>query len=96
LNAKCGENELQQDFVVRLRKYYLNWLAKAEYEPDFDSVVEHIVLDRYFQSQTQDLKIYLREQGRLKIGEMISRAQNYIDARDFKDNKSNHGHKDEI
>jgi len=44
LNAKCGENELQQDFVVRLRKYYLNWLTKAEYELEFDSVVEHIGL----------------------------------------------------
>jgi len=70
----------------------LNWLAKAEYEPDFDSVVEYIVLDRYFKSQMQDLKIYLRELGRLKTAEMISKAQNYIDAHDFKDNKSNHGH----
>lgn len=28
LNAKCGENELQQDFVVRLKNYYLNWLQR--------------------------------------------------------------------
>ena len=94
LNAKCGENELQQDFVVRLKKYYLNWLAKAEYEESFKDILEHIVLDRYFQSQTQDLKTYLREQGRLKMHEMICKAQNYIDAHDFRDNKSNHGQKD--
>jgi hypothetical protein len=94
LNVKCGENELQHDIVIRLRKYYLSWLAKADYEPNFEDILEHIVLDRYFQSQSQDLKIYLREQGRLKMSEMISKAQNYIDAHDFRDNKSNHGNRD--
>jgi len=93
LNAKCGENELQQDVVAR-KKYYLNWPAKGDYEMNVEHISEHAVLDRYFQSQTQDLKTYLREQGRLKMKEMIYRAQNYIDEHDFRDNKSNYGHKE--
>lgn len=68
--------------------------TKAEYEESFEEILEHVVLDRYFQSQTQDLKIYLREQGSLKMREMICKAQNYIDAHDFRDSKPKHCHRD--
>src|SRR5664279_3382589 len=57
LQAKCTENESQKDYAARLRKYYLEWLDKAEYTRSFDGVLEHIVMDRYYESQSQDLKI---------------------------------------
>src|SRR5664279_4140798 len=64
LQAKCTENESQKDYAARLRKYYLEWLDKAEYTRSFDGVLEHIVVDRYYESQSQDLKIYLKEKGK--------------------------------
>src|SRR5208282_2066763 len=53
LQAKCQDNESQKDFVIRLRKYYLEWLKKAEYNQNFEEMLEHIVMDRYYESQTQ-------------------------------------------
>ena len=32
LQAKCMENESQKDYAARLRKYYLEWLDKDEYD----------------------------------------------------------------
>src|SRR5664279_4905914 len=81
LQAKCTENESQKDYAARLRKYYLEWLDKAEYTRSFDGVLENIVMDRYYESQSQDLKIYLKEKGkRLKLAEMTEIAENYIEA----------------
>src|SRR5664279_3526867 len=57
VQAKCTENESQKDYAARLRKYYLEWLDKAEYTRSFDGALEHIVMDRYYESQSQDLKI---------------------------------------
>ena len=81
LQAKCQDNESQKDFVIRLRKYYLEWLKKAEYNQNFEEMLEHIVMDRYYESQTQDLKVYLKEKGHtLKLEEMTQVAEAYIEA----------------
>lgn len=91
LQAKCLDNESQKDFVIRLRKYYLEWLQKAEYNQTYDGVLEHIVMDRYYESQSQDLKVYLKERGHtLKLDEMTQVAEAYIEAHSMFNNEKNH------
>jgi SCAN domain len=80
LNAKCQENESQNDCVIRLRKYYLEWLEKAGYEQKYEDLLEHIVLDRYYQSQSNELRVFIKEKGRLTLEEMTAQAENYIEA----------------
>ena len=82
LNAKVLPNELQSDFVARIQKLFVNWLKAAGYEQTFEDVFEHVVLDRYLASQEKDLKIYLKEKGKLKLPELAQLAQCYLDARE--------------
>ena len=82
LNAKVLPNELQSDFVARIQKLFVNWLKAAGYEQTFDDVFEHVILDRYLASQEKDLKIYLKEKGKLKLPELAQLAQCYLDARE--------------
>jgi hypothetical protein len=90
LSARCLENERQKDFVSRLRKYYLEWLEKAGYKLTVDDIIEHIILDRYYQSQSNDLRIFLRERGRLSLADMTEHAENYIEAHTtFSNDKQN-------
>ena len=80
LNAKCLENEGQMDYAIRLKKYYLEWLDKAGYQQTYDDILEHIVLDRYYQSQPNDLRVFLKERGKLSLHDMTDHAENYIEA----------------
>ena len=44
-------------------------------------MLEHIVMDRYYESQSQELKVYLKEKGHtLKVDEMTQVAEAYIEA----------------
>jgi hypothetical protein len=66
--------------VIKLRNYYLEWLEKAGYEQKYEDLLEHNVLDRYYQSQSNVLRVFLKEKGRLTLEEMTAQAENYIEA----------------
>jgi hypothetical protein len=80
LQAKCIENESQRDFVTRLKKYFIAWLDKAGCAQTFEGVVEHVTADRYYESQSHELKVYLKERGKLSLTELVKVAQDYIEA----------------
>jgi hypothetical protein len=57
---------------------------------DYNEVVRTMRLDRYYQSQSNDLRIFLRERGRLSLADMTEHAENYIEAHTtFSNDKQN-------
>jgi hypothetical protein len=88
LQAKCLENESLKDYAFRLRRYYLEWLEKAGYPPSFDGILEHLIKDRFFESQDQNVKVFIRERGKsLSLEDMITLADDYVDAHNLYEKK---------
>jgi RNase H-like domain found in reverse transcriptase/Reverse transcriptase (RNA-dependent DNA polymerase)/Integrase zinc binding domain/SCAN domain len=88
LQAKSLENENLEDYAMRLRRYYLEWLDKAGYPQSFDGVLEHIVKDRFFESQEPSLKVFIKERGKtMSLQDMIALADDYVDAHDLYERK---------
>ena len=54
----------------------------AGFESTFEGVIQHILTDRYLASHEKELKVFLKEKGKLDITEMAKFAQNYLDARE--------------
>src|SRR5664279_1263067 len=90
LQAKVMTNENLYDFADRLKKYFVEWVAKAEYTMTVDDLVEHVIKDRFFESQSQALKLFLKERGkRMKLSEMVSLADDYQEAHEYFENNGN-------
>jgi len=93
LQAKSLENENLRDYAMRLRRYYLEWLDKAGYAQTFEGVLEHIVKDRFFESQEPSLKVFIKERGKtMSLEDMISLADDYVDAHDLYERKDSARH----
>jgi hypothetical protein len=82
LTAKIMPHEMQSEFIKRLNKLFMDWLASAGFESTFEGVMQHLLNDRYLASHEKDLKVYLKEKGKLDLNEITKYAQNYLDARE--------------
>ena len=72
---------MQLDYVARLYKLFSSWLTSAGYKKNVEDILDHVIANRYLASQDKDLKIYLKEKGKLKLSELAQIAQSYLDAR---------------
>ena len=82
-----------KDYAMRLKRYYLEWLDKAGYSQSFEEVLEHIVKDRFFESQEPSVKVFIKERGKtMSLQDMISLADDYVDAHDLYERKDSARH----
>lgn len=78
--SRIETGESPKQFSDRLRRYFLKWLEMAGYKPTFDDLVELMVKDQYFLTCGRELQVFLKEQGVLKLDEMLKRSEGFIDA----------------
>ena len=77
--AKCLENENLRDYAFRLRRYLTS---------SFDGILEHLIKDRFFESQYQNVKVFIKERGKsLSLEDMITLADDYVDAHNLYEKK---------
>ncbi len=74
------KGERQSDFCLRLQFLLKSWLTKSQLPETFDGLFELWVSQVYFQSLDRNVQIFLKEQGKLSLEDMIRKAQNYLDA----------------
>jgi len=78
--SRPQKNERLSDFVWQLQHYLKFWLQKSKLTVDFDALFELIVSQSFYQSLDKSVQMFLRENGKLSLNEMIVEAQNYMDA----------------
>jgi hypothetical protein len=78
--SKPQKNERLSDFVWRLQYYLKSWLEKSNLTVDYNGLFELIVSQTFFQSLDKPVQMFIRENGKLSLKEMVVRAQNYMDA----------------
>jgi hypothetical protein len=78
--SKPYKLERLSDFVLRLQSYLRFWLEKSGLPSTYEGLTELIVSQQFFQSLDKNNQVFIKEQGRLSLKEMIEKAQNYSDA----------------
>ena len=91
--SKPQKNERLSDFVWRLQHYLKSWLVKSKLTVDYDGLFELIVCQTFFQSLDKPVQMFIRENGKLSLNEMVMRAQNYMDAHPNNDRSNMHNQK---
>ena len=66
--------------MLRLQSYLRFWLEKSGLPSTYGGLTELIVSQQFFQSLDKNNQVFIKEQGRLSLQEMIEKAQNYSDA----------------
>src|ERR1700733_1437861 len=76
-------DESVETYVVRLQRYLRQWLLMSGLEDSQAGLAELIIKDQFYVKSDEDMRRFLKEKGKLSLGEMVEHAQNYIEAREF-------------
>jgi len=66
--------------VWPLQHYLKSWLQKSNLTVELDGLFELLVSQSFYQSLDKSVQMFLLENGKLSLNEMIVKAQNYMDA----------------
>ena len=83
--GKADKGETVFQFVARLRRYFRRWVELSGVERTYEALEDLLVQEQYITTCGQELAIFLRERVPKDVKEMTRLAEQYIEARDIKD-----------
>ena len=82
--AKPEDAENPNQFIVRLRNYFTQWVKLSDVESSFEGVVELMVKEQFLNSCSKELSVHLMEWKPQSLREFAAIAENYLTAHDMK------------
>ena len=82
--AKPEGTENPDQFIVRLRNYFTQWLKLSNLESSFEGVVELMVKKQFLNSCSKELSVHLMEWKSQSLRELAAIAKNCLTAHDKK------------
>ena len=82
--VKPEDAENPDQFIVRLRNYFTQWVKLPDVESSFEGVVELIVKEQFTNSCSKELSVHLMERKPQSLRELAAIAENYLTAHDMK------------
>ena len=76
--------ETCSQFFERLRRYLRQWISLAGYEETFDGLESLILKEQFFTTCSPELKIFIKEKGKIKLKDMLTHAEAYVEAHGYK------------
>ena len=83
-DAKRDKDETAAQFTVRLAGYLDRWIQLAETECTYEGLRALLIRERFLDSCDNHLSLYLRERSPKSLDEVVTLADNYIDAQSNK------------
>ena len=94
--SKLEVGETPSQFANRLKHYLARWLEMSGLEATYEGLESLIVRDQYFFTCGKDLQLFLKEQGKLNLDDMTTKASHYLEAHGYqKANWESHKGRDE-
>src|SRR6218665_2068630 len=87
------KDETTTQFCERLQRYLEQWLLMSGFDDDKDGLEALILRDQFFVTCDDDLRVFLKEKGKLSLKDMLIQAQNYIEAKESSEKRWNSNHK---
>jgi transposase InsO family protein len=81
--SQIQTGETISQFVDRLRRYFMQWIDLSGYERSYDGIEELILRDQLFGRLSEDIRIHIKQKGKMPLDDMVNEAQNYLDAREM-------------
>ena len=82
--AKPEDAENPNQFIVRLRNYFTQWVKLSDVESSFEGVVELMVKEQFLNSCSKELSVHLMEWKHQSLREFAAITENYLTAHDMK------------
>src|ERR1043165_564536 len=82
--SRVEVGETCSQFFERLRRYIRQWISLAGYEETFEGLESLILKEQFFTTCSPELKIFIKEKGKIKLKDMLTRAEAYIEAHGYK------------
>ena len=80
ISCKRDSDETAAQFIVRLLGYFDRWLELAKVDETFEALRTFIARDRFLDSSEEKLALYLRERKFATLDELVTAADNYLEA----------------
>ena len=81
--SKLEVGETPSQFANRLKHYLARWLEMSGLEATYEGLESLIVRDQYFFTCGKELQLFLKEQGKLNLDEMTTKASHYLEAHGY-------------
>src|ERR1043165_8935867 len=82
--SRVEVGETCSQFFERLRRYLRQWISLAGYEETFEGLESLILKEQFFTTCSPELKIFIKEKGKIKLKDMLTHAEAYIEAHGYK------------
>ena len=82
--AKPEGAESPDQFIVRLRNYFTQWVKLSDMESSFEGVVELMVKEQFINACPKELSVHLMESKHKDLRELAASAGQYLTAHDMK------------
>jgi transposase InsO family protein len=89
--SQLETGETPEQYVARLRRYLSKWLECAGLESTFEGLEDLMLKDQFFSVCSKELRGYLKEKGQIPLKEILSFAENYLEAHQEIREKSRNG-----
>ena len=76
--------ENPDQFIVRLKNYFTQWVKLSDLESSFEGVVELMVKEQFINSRARELSVHLMECKPQSLRELAAIAENYLTAHNKK------------
>ena len=88
--SRIETGETPSQFAERLRRYIQQWLTLAGYEKTYEGLENLILRDQFFITCPTDLRVFIKERGKIDLKEMLTHAESYIEAHGYKNHEVYH------
>lgn len=82
-SAKRETDETVLQYVERMKRYLMQWREMAGVEETYEGMLSLILKDQFLLTCDNETRIYLKQQGPLKLEELIKKTQYFLDSKEI-------------
>ena len=80
-SSSMNLNETPKQFLTRIEGYWNRWISMAKIDKTYEAIQNEFVKNKFLNSVSPQLCIYLKERKNASLDEMAMLAENYLEAR---------------
>ena len=86
--ARREADETVLQFVERMKRYLTQWREMSGVEETYEGMLALILKDQFLLTCDNETRIYLKQQGPLKLEELIEKTQHYMDSKEIDERRN--------
>lgn len=80
-SSKIQPGETYQQFSIHLKRLFEQWLEASKVGSSYDALMDFMVYDQFLSSLSPDLRLFVKERGKVSLEEAVQLADDWASAR---------------